>query len=131
VLTQIARSMTASSGRNELSGRYGGEEFLLVLGGATPPHALRHAEALRAAVARYPFTLPNGATIAVTISIGIAAAPAHGTHCETLLGAADDALYRAKATGRDRVRLASSATAEHSAESRAIEQRERARTATH
>lgn len=131
VLTQIARSMAASSGLNELPGRYGGEEFLLVLGGATPPHALRRAAALRAAVARYPFTLPNGTTIAVTISIGIAAAPAHGTHCETLLSAADDALYRAKAAGRDCVRLASGTTTELSTELRAIEQRERARTATH
>ena len=76
-------------------------------------------------MARHPFTLPNGATIAVTISIGIATAPAHGTHRETLLSAAD-----AKAAGRDRVRLASSAPAERSAESRAIERRERARTAT-
>jgi len=47
-----------------------------------------------------------------------------------LLSAADDALYRAKAAGRDCVRLVSSATAERSAESRSIEQRERARTTT-
>jgi len=131
VLMQLARIMTASSGLHELPGRYGGEEFLLVLHSTPQQEALRRAEALRAAVARHPFSLPNGTEIAVSISIGVAAAPAQGTHGEMLLSAADDALYRAKATGRNRVRLASGDAEELGSEGRAIEQREWERTAPH
>jgi len=108
VLTQVARILAVSSGLNEYLGRYGGEEFLIVLGGATPLAASRRAEALRAEVAQHPFIIPNDAAIEVTISIGVATAPAHGTRSETLLNAADDALYRAKAAGRNRVCVASS-----------------------
>ena len=85
---------------------------------------MARAEALRAAVADQPFTLPNGVAITVTISGGVAAAPAHGTSSETLLCAADDALYRAKADGRDRVCLASAAAEELGQELRAIGQHE-------
>lgn len=129
VLTQVAHIVAVSSGLNERPGRYGGEEFLSVLGGASLPMALHRAERLRAAVARHPLILPNGAGIAVTISIGVAAAPAHSTQAEALLNAADDALYRAKDTGRNRVCAASSDAEDLGLALRAIEQHERERAA--
>ena len=131
VLRQIARLAASGSGPNEHAGRYGGEEFLLFLGDTAQDEALARAEALRAAVADQPFTLPNGVAITVTISGGVAAAPAHGTSSETLLCAADDALYRAKADGRDRVCLASAATEDLGQELRAIERHDRQSIAPH
>ena len=131
VLRQIARLAASGSGPNERAGRYGGEEFLLLLSDATPTKASARAEALRAAVAHRSFILPNGVVIVVTISVGVAVAPAHGTSGETLLCAADDALYRAKDGGRNCVRLASSTDEELVQELRAIERHEQEHTAPH
>ncbi|MDL2356030.1 MAG: sensor domain-containing diguanylate cyclase [Pseudomonadota bacterium] len=82
--------------------RYGGEEFLLVLPHMTMDDALDRAEQLRRAIAAAP--VPYGtARIAVTASFGVATFPADGRTIAELIGAADRALYAAKAAGRDRV----------------------------
>jgi diguanylate cyclase (GGDEF)-like protein len=127
VLRHIADIVGARAGRHGRAGRYGGEEFLIVLDDATAQEAARHAEALRIAVAQRPLALPDGTTIGATISVGVASAPAHGTTGEMLLRAADDALYRAKATGRDRVCVATAPYEGRRAASGGIERRAAAR----
>ncbi|GAB3731993.1 hypothetical protein GCM10028794_08670 [Silanimonas algicola] len=84
-------------------GRIGGEEFAVLLDGATPPEAAGYAEALRQAIATTRVAVDGGAVLAVTASFGLT-----GTHeCErelsALLDRCDRALYRAKHNGRDRV----------------------------
>ncbi|WP_156375907.1 GGDEF domain-containing protein [Methylobacterium sp. Leaf117] len=88
--------------------RYGGEEFIAFLPGNDPGQAATIAESLRAAVLRlaYPHPgLPGGTC--VTVSVGVATAHGHlgrlATGADDLLRSADDALYRAKRAGRNRV----------------------------
>jgi diguanylate cyclase (GGDEF)-like protein len=92
-------------------GRYGGEEFVAVLPSADLNYALQIGERVRAAVAAHPLTLPDDTTICITVSIGVAAC--HGEDCtqRDLLQAADRALYDAKHSGRNNVRIAALAHA--------------------
>ncbi|GFO58297.1 diguanylate cyclase response regulator [Geomonas silvestris] len=91
-------------------GRYGGEEFLLVLPECCGGCARAFAERLRAGLAERPMDTSEGA-IDVTVSLGVAAsgAAAGREGARGLIKAADDALYRAKANGRNRVELAEGA----------------------
>ena len=82
-------------------GRYGGEEFLLLLATSDPATALAIAERVRRAVAGEAWG-DVSAGLSITVSIGLATAR-DGENVEQLLQRADDALYRAKAEGRDRV----------------------------
>ena len=94
--------------------RYGGEEFLLVLPGTTEDSAVERAEGLRRAMAAT--TVRHGASrIRVTASLGVATFPHHGGTRDTLIAAADSALYEAKAGGRNRDILSSVPTG-HTAE---------------
>ena len=79
-------------------GRYGGEEFLVVLPGCDFAAATVQAERLREAIAATPFVLPRH-ELPLTCSIGVACA--EGTPPETLIRYADEALYQAKAQGRN------------------------------
>src|SRR5690606_6064771 len=80
-------------------GRYGGEEFLLLLPGARPDGALLVAERARAAIERQACVV-DGEPLRITVSAGIATASAD-TDADTLLRLADDALYLAKQAGRN------------------------------
>jgi len=86
-------------------GRYGGEEFLIVLPHTGAAEARAIADRLRASVAemRIP-TLSGEGPAQVTVSIGIACLPENGEEVITLIRAADNALYAAKAGGRNQVR---------------------------
>jgi two-component system cell cycle response regulator len=107
VLQEVVKTLQRGHRAGDTCGRYGGEEFVMVLPKVTPEVALRVAERHRNAVKRLSFASEHGPP-QVTISIGVAAfepqAPDHSVHA--LLRRADTALYRAKATGRDRVMLA-------------------------
>jgi diguanylate cyclase (GGDEF)-like protein len=84
-------------------GRYGGEEFLIVLPGCDMTNALQVAERVRAFVASKPLETPSG-TVAITVSLGVAAVEkGQATGVDQLIVAADEALYRAKHAGRNRV----------------------------
>lgn len=87
--------------------RYGGDEFTILLVDTSPETGLAVAERIRAAVAANRFEGRGSAGLHVSVSIGVAAYPAHGTTPETLLDVADKAMYRAKSLGRDRVCSAS------------------------
>ena len=83
--------------------RYGGEEFAFVLAGASVDAAQKRAELLRQDIKQLNARHGGQLLGAVTLSIGIAVFPESGDSAEELLKAADDALYRAKSEGRDRV----------------------------
>jgi diguanylate cyclase (GGDEF)-like protein len=88
----------------EQVGRYGGEEFLLVMPDVDTKEALAAAERIRALIADHVFPhgekQPSGK---VTISGGVARWPTDGKTVEMVLRCADDALYQAKEAGRNRV----------------------------
>jgi two-component system, cell cycle response regulator len=104
VLKDVAQLLKGAAREIDRVGRYGGEEFLLILSGTVLDAAVTFADRLREIVAGHTFSLPDGRTISRTISCGVAAWPHPGvTDQEELLRAADDALYVAKETGRNRV----------------------------
>ncbi len=111
VLKRIAGTMTEVLRDYDLAGRFGGEEFVMLLPHTRAVDALRIAERVRAHIAELPFQT-SGAVgterVPVTVSIGVAALDA-GSRRELpeLLAAADAALYRAKASGRDQVQMIS------------------------
>jgi diguanylate cyclase (GGDEF)-like protein len=83
--------------------RYGGDEFAILLGGSSHQNALQIAERIRSAVAATGYEAGPGERIRLSVSIGVATHPTHGDTLESLLEAADKAMYRAKSLGRNRV----------------------------
>ncbi len=104
VLKQLARRVTACLRDSDMVARYGGEEFVVVLPSTKAEEAQGVAERLRARIADEPFAVPGSASpIRVTVSIGLATTADPGEEAAQLLARADEALYRAKDAGRDRV----------------------------
>lgn len=83
--------------------RYGGEEITVILPEADLETAANAAERLRAAVEAQPFDVNAGAPLRITVSVGVASWPAQADSAQTLLAAADAAMYVAKQGGRNRV----------------------------
>ncbi|HBU69205.1 MAG TPA: hypothetical protein DEE98_02355 [Elusimicrobia bacterium] len=103
VLASLAKLFTAKARPGDLVGRYGGEEFMILLHMITPRETLALAESIRAAVAKAEFS--RGSDIfKATISIGVSHFPDDGPSMEELLSAADQALYWVKANGRNGVK---------------------------
>jgi diguanylate cyclase (GGDEF)-like protein len=104
VLKQVGQVLRSSIREDDTAGRYGGDEFLVLLPGATKDRALSLAEHLRQAVQAHRFEHGESQPLgALTISVGVATFPADGDTAVGLLRAADQALYAAKAAGRNRV----------------------------
>ncbi len=106
VLGEVTRRMEASVRAYDSVGRFGGEEFVIVLPECEALDALRHAGRLQSAVSESPVSAGN-VSVPVTLSLGVAAS--REIDCwnyEALLRAADAALYRAKMEGRNRAVLA-------------------------
>jgi len=101
VLRRVARVIRAHCRQDDLPVRYGGDEFLLVLAGADLAMGTRVLLRLKRAsdACAWGTETPG---LKVTLSIGIAARPKAGALAATI-GAADVALYEAKAAGRDRI----------------------------
>jgi two-component system, cell cycle response regulator len=103
VLKEFAQVLKSEAREIDRVGRYGGEEFLLVLPGTVLDAAVTFAERLREKVEGHTFTYEGG-TLKRTMSCGVASSPHPRVKDEdSLLRAADDALYVAKETGRNRV----------------------------
>jgi two-component system cell cycle response regulator len=104
VLKEVAVRCNRNVRNFDLVSRYGGEEFLVVMPDTDQDSALAVAERLRRTIAEEPFEVsdPVG-RVTVTISIGVAVAQWPGDTSESLVKRADDALYQAKRTGRNRV----------------------------
>ncbi|WP_207540171.1 PleD family two-component system response regulator [Sabulicella rubraurantiaca] len=103
-LKEVASRLRSQVRVADVVARWGGEEFLIVLPNARAPFALMAAERLREVVSADPVIAAN-LILPVTISIGIATGVA-GTPADMLIEQADRALYRAKAEGRNCVRVA-------------------------
>ncbi|TDD73553.1 sensor domain-containing diguanylate cyclase [Actinomadura rubrisoli] len=104
VLVGVAGTLCHQLRDYDVVGRFGGEEFVVLLPGTDTVEACRVAERLRGRVRRLAVPAEEG-TVAVTVSVGVALFRTHGEDLIELLAAADLALYRAKASGRDRVCL--------------------------
>jgi diguanylate cyclase (GGDEF)-like protein len=106
VLKAIAGVMEQRRREQDFLGRFGGEEFLIILPNTDSSGAMAMAEALRKAVQAYPFEAVSGDPIAITLSIGLCSlSQLPDARSDDLIGAADHALYRAKASGRNRVEV--------------------------
>ncbi|HSC81044.1 MAG TPA: GGDEF domain-containing protein, partial [Chitinolyticbacter sp.] len=101
VLRIVAQTACEVIRETDCVGRYGGEEFMLLLAGSDLEGGRSTAERLRAATEALAFTR-IGADFRVTISLGLACHHP-GEHIEQTISRADTALYRAKAAGRNRV----------------------------
>jgi diguanylate cyclase (GGDEF)-like protein len=107
VLLHVARVFQTTARASDLIGRYGGEEFGMILRRTDRAGAGVLAGKLRTALAEQPAVVGAGETIPVRVCIGIAAYPDDATIAADLARLADGALYRAKAGGRDRVEFSS------------------------
>lgn len=105
VLRCLSQFLQQNVRNSDIACRYGGEELVLILPNASPEDTMQRAEHLRQGVKRLTVEHPQSLGI-ITVSVGVACFPDHGLSTEALLQAADSALYQAKATGRDRVVMA-------------------------
>ena len=105
VLRQAARILREQVRDTDVPVRFGGEEFILFLVGASALGAGEHGERVRAAIEASPFSIGGDREIAVTASVGVAVRARHEA-LEGLIQRADAALYRAKEAGRNRVEMA-------------------------
>ncbi|MET3353581.1 UNVERIFIED_ORG: diguanylate cyclase (GGDEF)-like protein [Xanthobacter viscosus] len=109
VLRAIGDVLRANTRQSDIIARYGGEEFLLLLPNTGPDGALAVANHLLQAVRSLRVLWSGGVLDGITASIGIAAFPDHVSRPDDLIVAADAALYRAKAVGRDQVVVSAAA----------------------
>ena len=103
VLKELGALLKKSIRGSDIACRYGGEEFAIILADATSEGARRRAEDIRAAVKRLELKHGGKPIGGLTVSLGVALFPYHADQATTLLREADEALYQAKDTGRDRV----------------------------
>jgi diguanylate cyclase (GGDEF)-like protein len=105
VLQAFARVLEGAVRESDVAGRWGGEEFALVLTGTDAEGGAQLAERARVAFEAMRLRTPAGESLPVTASFGVAAS-AGNAEFETLVAAADSALYRAKRAGKNRVETA-------------------------
>lgn len=104
ILLQKLSELFNESLRNiDIVGRIGGEEFAILLPETDSVHAIEVAERLRKLVEGTKITLETGLPLKFTVSIGIAMFDGKGENIDTLLNSADQALYQAKSSGRNKV----------------------------
>jgi diguanylate cyclase (GGDEF)-like protein len=111
VLVQVGSFLRAHVRESDITCRYGGEEFVLILPEAPLKITQLRARIMQWDVQQLHLEYQGRALEAVTLSLGVAGFPEHGATMETMLEAADTALYRAKREGRNRVVVASRETA--------------------
>ena len=104
-LRHVAQTLQGALRQGDTLVRWGGEEFCICLPGVVAPDATTVAEKLRASLASHTLRLADGTPVAMTASLGVAMLQP-GEPLAAALGRADQALYRAKHAGRDRVALA-------------------------
>ncbi|WP_157979392.1 GGDEF domain-containing protein [Rhodoferax ferrireducens] len=109
-LRQVAQELRDQAREGDFAARWGGEEFLLVMPSCSDAEGAGvAAERMRGAIAARELALAGATPLAVTISIGVASVPPDGD-LDAALGRVDQALYRAKSAGRNRVVVANEAT---------------------
>lgn len=105
MLAQLGKLFLENIRKEDIAVRYGGEEFLIILPGASIKDAELRGEMLRSKYEELSFFY-NGEIIRSTFSVGVASYPEDGTSMREVIKAADRAMYRAKALGKNRVEVA-------------------------
>ncbi len=104
VLKELARSVSLSVRSSDIPARYGGDEFIIVLPNTGKSFALKIAQRLMNLFSEKPIRIPTDKkTVKVTLSIGIAGLPDDTRSMDELMKMADEALYRAKHEGKNRI----------------------------
>jgi diguanylate cyclase (GGDEF)-like protein/PAS domain S-box-containing protein len=111
MLREFGRVLSIQFRGEDIVCRYGGDEFVLILPEAAVEATRQRAEQLRRAAAGLKVVNHDETAGGVTLSLGVAGFPEHGLNSESLMRAVDQALYRAKAEGRDRVVVAAAGSA--------------------
>ncbi len=106
VLRELANQLQSKIREGDIICRYGGEEFTVILPGASLDITRLRAEALRKRVEEMVIDYQGRRLDAITISLGLACFPLHGKRWGEVLQCADKALYAAKNAGRNQVALA-------------------------
>ena len=106
MLHELGRFLTSEIREKDIACRYGGEEFALILPGATLQAGRERAEHLRRGARELTVSHHRQTLGPLSLSVGLAHMPSHASTAPELMRAADAAMYRAKAKGRDQVRLA-------------------------
>jgi diguanylate cyclase (GGDEF)-like protein len=109
VLREMGASLARTARAEDISCRFGGEEFLLILPGTSLDGARTRAERVRSQARKLAVMHQGKPVGTITVSLGVAAFPAHGSSAKELIASVDAALYRAKREGRDRVVVAETA----------------------
>lgn len=92
----------------DTAARYGGEEFVVILPESDVSGAVAVAERIRLSMERHVLPVgPDGETVGLTLSLGVASYPAHGFTAAALIEAADQAMYQAKRSGKNRIAVSS------------------------
>ena len=112
VLRELGTAFSSFTRGGDIACRYGGEEFLLILAEASLETGYERAVKLKEQVAGLQVRHRGETLRRITVSVGVAAFPQHGTTAMQIVKLADQALYRAKAEGRDRVAVAAVAAAD-------------------
>ena len=115
VLREWSELLKAKFRGSDIVCRYGGEEFVIILPDISMDDARQRLEQLRSELAGMVVRQEGQSIPAVTVSMGVAFYPVHGQTSQSLLQAADHALYRAKEMGRDRIEVATEDRAEENA----------------
>ncbi|MFP4440023.1 MAG: PAS domain S-box protein [Chloroflexaceae bacterium] len=106
VLRMVGELLQTQTRGGDIVCRYGGEEFILVLPDAALEATQQRAELLRQEISSLTIKYAGHVLEPITASLGVAVFPQHGTTVNALIRAADTALYRAKAAGRNQVQVA-------------------------
>ncbi len=107
VLTELGRIMQQTLRRIDIAGRFGGEEFVVLLPATDLAHALEAAERLRQTIASTEIKLDGAPALKVTVSVGVASYEAEDRNLATLIRRADEAMYVCKRSGRNCVSASS------------------------
>nr|WP_320190278.1 PAS domain S-box protein [uncultured Desulfobacter sp.] len=103
VLRKLGGFLTSTVRMEDIPCRYGGEELMLILPECTMKDGLNRAEEVRRGIEKDVMVVHNKERLQVTASLGVASFPLDGENMESLIAAADKALYRAKEAGRNKV----------------------------
>src|SRR3954447_14644126 len=101
VLRDVAKTLSENVRASDLVGRYGGEEFMLILTETNVEEGAALAEKLRVLIERFAFAVEGNANLTVTISIGIVGGTGQHLRVDALIRDADAAMYSAKSLGRN------------------------------